>query len=173
MESAERQAHLKEWVTAVHNAEREKWTDVARSPCWSLVDGDSYLDASRLYPKSESARHYHLAFDLGVTASDMADIAWATRKGTQSDLLRAVKSRVPASYMLSLNEAYEDVLTSIKASAKPYPSSLCEQLYQAGVPAEYAAALIRKSTPPPSTIVRLYESGVPIEFATELDLEGL
>jgi hypothetical protein len=73
--------------------------------------------------------------------------------------------------MLNLNEAYEDVLSSIGASLKPYPSSLCKQLYQADVPAEYAAALLRKSSPPPSTIIRLYESGVPIEFATELDLE--
>lgn len=171
MEAAEGEARLKQWVTAVHDAEREKWPDVTSSPCWSLADWDSYLDASQLFPKSESARHYHLAFDLDVTASDMADIAWATRRGTQNDLLRAVKSRVPACYMLNLNEAYEDVLSSIGASLKPYPSSLCKQLYQAGVPAEYAAVLIRKSSPPPSTIIRLYESGVPIEFATELDLE--
>lgn len=173
MDLTERESRVKEWVTQVHEAEQKLWPDVRSSPSWGLKDWNNYLDAHQLWPRTNSGKLYHQAFDLGLAADEMANIAWATRLGDEDDFRRAIEAGVPASYMLELNEAYQDRLTADGINPGPYPAFFHSRLYDAEVPAEYAAALLRSSAPVPSAIIAVYEQGIPVEFAMELDLESL
>ncbi len=173
MSLAEREARIKEWVARVHEAECRLWPDSQLGPLWRLAHWYNYVDANQLWPRTQSGKNYHRAFDLGIDASEMADIAWAMQLGDEYALLRAIESRVPASYMLVLNEAYQDRLTADGMQPGTYPAFFISRLYAANVPAEYAAALIRASAPIPTAIIKVYEQGISAEYALELDLEAI
>ena len=170
---AEREVQIRNWATRVHEAEKAIWHQEFERPAWSLAHWDNYIDARQLWPYTTGAKHYHRAFDLGIRAADMAEIARAACDGDESDLLHAIESGVPAQYMLVLNQAYRERLEEDGISPGPYPAFFLRRLYEAGVPTEYASVLIRHSAPVPSAIIEVYEQGISAELAVELDLENL
>lgn len=177
MSLAEREVQIQNWATRVHEAEKAIWHQefgdrILQRPAWSLARWENYLDARRLWPYSAAAKHYHRAFDLGIQAVDMAEIARATYDGGESDLLRAIESGVPTAYMFELNQAYRERLKEDGISPGPYPAFFLRRLYYAAVPADYAEVLIRHSAPVPSRIIEVYKQGIPAELAVELDLEN-
>lgn len=175
MDLAEWMASVKEWVTAVHEAEKRLWHDElgdyipSQLPSWSVADHDNYIDTREPYPYEEAGKHYHRAHDLGIAPDEMAALSRAVWGGEASELLRAVESGLPAAYLREVNDAYRDRLLDDGAQPGPYPMFATKRLYQANVPSDYAAALLRRHGTLSSRIIEVFEAGIPAEFAVEME----
>jgi hypothetical protein len=176
MDLKEREAAIARWATLVSEAEKALWYrevghNIFQRPKWSLADWDNYLDARQLWPHSTAAKHYHRAFDLGIRSQEMAELSRAVWKGNDGDLLRAIESGIPATYQRTVNDAYQDRLIQEGFSPSPYPTFATKSLHSAGVPAEYAAVLLRAYGPVSGRIIDVFTQGIAAEFAVELVME--
>ncbi len=170
---AEHEESIIRWTTLVSDGEKRMlFEEIGHSillrPKWSIADYDNYLDARQLYPFSESAKVYHRAHELGISAQSMVEISRAVLRGSPSDLLAAVESGVPGEYLRVLNRAWHaghegNYMMSV------YPVSLSRTLYSASVPAEYAAALVNYDGMLTHRIIEFYRAGIPAEYAATLD----
>lgn len=170
---AEHEASIIRWTTLVSEGEKrmlfeEIGHNILLRPKWSIADYDNYLDARQLYPFSDSSKVYHRAHELGISVQSMVEISRAVLRGSQSDLLSAVESGVPGEYLRVLNRAWHaehdgNYMMSV------YPVSLSRTLYNAGVPAGYAASLINDDRMLTHRIIEFYRAGIPSEYAAALD----
>lgn len=169
----EHEASIIRWTTLVSEGEKrmlfeEIGHNILLRPKWSIADYDNYLDARQLYPFSDSSKVYHRAHEMGISVQSMVEISRAVLRGSQSDLLAAVESGLPGEYLRVLNQSWRAGRDD-RYMMPVYPVSLSRTLYNAGVPAEYAAALINDDRMLTHRIIAFYRAGVLPEYAAALD----
>lgn len=174
MSLAEWHESIKEWVTAVHEAEKRVWQNELgdytprQLPSWSVAVYDNFVDTRQPYPYEETGKHYHRAHELGIAPTEMAQISRAMWGGTAGELLKAVESGIPSAYLRAVNDAYRDHLRHLGHHPGPCPVFSAKRLYDTSVPAPYAAAFLRQNGLSSGRIIELYEAGIPAEFAVEM-----
>lgn len=162
-----------DWLTAVRNGESDAWAserenyDGDPAPYWSLVFEKNLATA-----RAATAQHnplsdrYRIAYDLGISPEEAVERSHAVIDGDDMDLWDIFESKTPPSYARALSEAQSR--GPYNGPVYPYATPSADFLYQRGVPAEYAAALVQSGQYLAEQIAELYHAGVAVEYALSI-----
>jgi hypothetical protein len=134
-------------------------------PSWSLLrEGAVEQLSSGGGDHRDGAGSYKHAYEHGFTPERVAAVTLAVHMGDDVDFQYAMASSTPPEYIGAVNTAHALHLMEEGGPSFPAPVEVSERLHTAGVPVEYAAALIRAGLYE-SDIQEYHANGVAIEYA--------